>query len=239
MKVLVRKELHRLPQRQLIRCSIGSTKPGWNAVLDLMKQVNVLGTYTAPPQRKPNPNILFHQKELAAYLTRARGPGRRSMKFKLSPRPDGEAARVVFKEYDVPPEKGHGPRTGNSSTTAATGRSARLQAPWRLAACTTCRPTLEGNLWFTHSHASHEVTVGRIDAKTGAYKPIRLEDVKGFAVGTHGITRDQQGLLWFNTRSNVQRGKGGLARLDPKTQELDVYTPPEGMQGTQGTIDVD
>jgi hypothetical protein len=33
----------------------------------------VLGTYTAAPQRKPNPNIQFHQKELAAYLARARG----------------------------------------------------------------------------------------------------------------------------------------------------------------------
>jgi DNA-binding beta-propeller fold protein YncE len=94
-------------------------------------------------------------------------------------------------------------------------------------------------VWFTHSHASHEVTVGRIDAKTGAYKPFRLEDVKGFAVGTHGIMRDQKGMLWFNTRSNVQRGKGGLALLDPKTEKIEVYIPPEGMQSTQGTLDVD
>ncbi len=96
-----------------------------------------------------------------------------------------------------------------------------------------------GNLWFTHSHASHEVTVGRIDGKTGAYTPIKIEDVKGFAVGTHGIMRDQKGNLWFNTRSNVARGKGGLAHLDPTTQKFEVYLPPEGMQSTQGTLDVD
>lgn len=212
---------------------------GWNAVLDLMKQVNVLGTYTAPPARKPNPNILFHQKELAAYLTRARGPEKTSMKFNLSPRPTGEAARAVFKEYDVPAEKGHGPADGKflndgsdwslgtpSGTTGASGVH-DVQADF------------DGNLWFTHSHASHEVTVGRIDAKTGAYTPIRIEDVKGFAVGTHGIARDQKGILWFNTRSNVQRGKGGLARLDPKSQKFEVYTPPSDMQSTQGTVDVD
>jgi virginiamycin B lyase len=212
---------------------------GWTAVLDLMKQVNVLGTYDPPPKRKPNPNIQFHEKELAAYLARARGPGESSMKFKLSPRPSGEAARVVFKEYDVPAEKGHGPEDGKflndgsdwslgtpSGTTGASGVHDAQQ-------------DLDGNVWFTHSHASHEVTVGRIDAKTGAYKPFRLEDVKGFAVGTHGIMRDQKGMLWFNTRSNVQRGKGGLARLDPKTEKIEVYIPPEGMQGTQGTLDVD
>src|SRR5215212_7679238 len=85
---------------------------GWTAVLDLMKQVNVLGTYDPPPKRKPNPNIEFHEKQLAAYLARARGPGEGSLKLQLSPRPSGEAARAMFKEYDVPPEKGHGPADG-------------------------------------------------------------------------------------------------------------------------------
>jgi len=76
---------------------------GWNAVLDLMKHVNVLGTYQGP-DHKPNPTIESHQAELAAYLARARGPGESTMKFNLRPRPSGEAARVVFKEYDVPLE---------------------------------------------------------------------------------------------------------------------------------------
>ncbi|MEA2985136.1 MAG: hypothetical protein QOD94_1390 [Alphaproteobacteria bacterium] len=212
---------------------------GWNAVLDLMKQVNVLGSYTAAPQRNPNPNIAYHQKELAAYLTRARGPGQTSMKFKLLPRPAGEAARVVFKEYDVPPEKGHGPEDGKFLNDGSDWSLGTPSGTTGAGGVHDVQADFDGNLWFTHSHASHEVTVGRIDAKTGAYTPIRIEDVKGFAVGTHGITRDQQGFLWFNTRSNVQRGKGGLARLDPKTQKFEVYTPPEGMPSTQGTVDVD
>ncbi len=76
---------------------------GWSAVLDLMKHVNVLGTYQGP-DHKANPTIETHQKELAAYLARALVPGDSSLKFNLRPRPSGEAARVVFKEYDVPLE---------------------------------------------------------------------------------------------------------------------------------------
>jgi virginiamycin B lyase len=210
---------------------------GWTAVLDLMKQVNVLGTYQK--EKKPNENIEFHKKELAAYLARARGPGPTSMKFNLRPRPSGEAARVVFKEYDVPLEHGHGPEDGklmNDGSDWSLGTPSGMNGA---AGVHDTQADLDGNLWFTHSHASHEITVARLDAKTGAYTPIKIEDTKGFAVGTHGITRDQKGILWFNTRSNVSRGKGGLARLDPQTQKIEVTVPPGNMAGTQGTLDID
>ena len=46
--------------------------------------------------------IDFNQKELAAYLARARGPGASALKFKPRPPPSGEAARVVWKLYDLP-----------------------------------------------------------------------------------------------------------------------------------------
>ena len=46
---------------------------GWNKVLDLMKQVNVYGSYPRP-DKLTTPDIDFHQKQLAAYLARARGP---------------------------------------------------------------------------------------------------------------------------------------------------------------------
>ncbi|HET7681626.1 MAG TPA: carboxypeptidase regulatory-like domain-containing protein [Xanthobacteraceae bacterium] len=211
---------------------------GWNAVIELMKQVNVLGSYFPPDQRKPNPNLTFHQKDIVAYLARVRGPGPSSMKFKLQPRPSGEAARAVFKEYDVPAEAGHGPPDGKFLNDGSDWSLGTPSGAHGASGVHDAQLDFEGNIWFTHSHASHEVTVGRIDGKSGAYKPIRLEDVKGFAVGTHGITRDQNGILWFNTRSNVQRGRGGLARLDPKTEKLDLFIPPTQMQGTQGTLDV-
>src|SRR5256885_15765541 len=65
-----------------------------------MKRVNVYGV--VPPERPPNGILDFHQKELAAYLARARGPGESAMRIRERPRPAGETARVMIKEYDVP-----------------------------------------------------------------------------------------------------------------------------------------
>ncbi|HEY2137165.1 MAG TPA: carboxypeptidase-like regulatory domain-containing protein [Xanthobacteraceae bacterium] len=74
---------------------------GWTAILDLMKHVNVYGIYQGP-DHKATGVIDYNEKELAAYLAKARGPGESAMKITLRPRPSGEAARVVFHEYDVP-----------------------------------------------------------------------------------------------------------------------------------------
>jgi streptogramin lyase len=214
---------------------------GWSAVLDLMKHVNVLGTYQGP-DHKANPNIETHQKELAAYLARARGPGESSMKFNLRPRPSGEAARVVFKEYDVPLEPNTSTAVNPSVVPPNNGSDWSLGTPSNsngLSGVHDAQADFDGNLWFTYSYPSRTTTVGRIDAKTGEVKNFKLDDVRSFALGTHGITRDQNGILWFNTRSNVARGIGGLARLDPKTEKITVYLPPAAMSGTAGTLDVD
>src|SRR5439155_19213800 len=74
---------------------------GWNAIAQTMKLINVYGIYRGP-NTPPNPVIDFHQKELAAYLAKARGPNQGGFKITSRPRPSGEAARVVYKEYDVP-----------------------------------------------------------------------------------------------------------------------------------------
>ena len=79
---------------------------GWSKVIDLMK---VIGN-TGVPGTQVNEIIEHNQKQLAAYLARARGPGETSMKFKPRPRPTGEAAQVVWKLYDLPlnPDAGVG-----------------------------------------------------------------------------------------------------------------------------------
>src|SRR3954471_15166844 len=73
---------------------------GWNAIVELMKNVNVYGSHVGT-SRPPSGILDYHQKELAAYLAKARGPGANT-KVKLEPRAAGEAARVVYKEYEVP-----------------------------------------------------------------------------------------------------------------------------------------
>jgi streptogramin lyase len=206
---------------------------GWNKVLDLMKHVNVLGVYFGP-DHKATPNIDFHQKELAAYLARARGPGESSMKFKLRPRPSGEAARVVYKEYDFPMEHGHTASMDGSDWSLGTKSSMN-----HVAGVHDAQMDFNGNIWITFAHTSMATTIARIDGKTGAVKNFKLDDQRGIAAGTHGITRDEHGILWFNTRSNVQRSRGGLGRIDPKTEKITVYVPPEPMSGTAGTLDTD
>jgi len=206
---------------------------GWNKILDLMKHVNVLGVYQGP-DHKATPNIDFHQKELATYLARARGPGESSMKFKLRPRPSGEAARVVYKEYDFPMEHGHTASMDGSDWSLGTKSSMN-----HVAGVHDAQMDFNGNIWITFAHTSMATTIARIDGKTGAIKNFKLDDQKGIAAGTHGITRDEHGILWFNTRSNVQRSRGGLGRIDPKTEKITVYLPPEPMSGTAGTLDTD
>ncbi len=206
---------------------------GWSKVLDVMKHVNVLGVHFGA-DHKPTPNIEFHQKELAAYLARARGPGETSMKFKLRPRPSGEAARVVFKEYDFPMEHGH--TRANDGSDWSLGTPSELH---HVSGVHDAQMDFDGNIWITFAHTSLDTTIARFDGKTGAVKHFKLDDQKGIATGTHGITRDENGNLWFNTRSHVARAHGGLGRIDPKTEKITVYLPPPPMSGTAGTIDAD
>ncbi|HEY7302029.1 MAG TPA: carboxypeptidase regulatory-like domain-containing protein [Xanthobacteraceae bacterium] len=206
---------------------------GWSKVLDLMKNVNVYGSYPRP-DKTPTPNIEFHQQQLAAYLARARGPGESSMKFNLRPRPAGEAARVVFREYDFPIEGGR--TLSNDGSDWSLGTPSRLN---HVPSLHDAQMDFDGNVWITFDQPNFEATVARLDTKTGAVKNFKLDDARNFAVGSHGITRDEKGILWFNTRSNVQRGLGGLGRIDPKAEKITVYLPPRTSSGTAGTLDSD
>jgi streptogramin lyase len=206
---------------------------GWSKVLDLMKWVNVLGVYPRP-DNKPTGNIDFHQKELANYLARARGPGESSMKFKLRPRPSGEAARIVVREYDFAMEGGHA--RANDGADWSLGTPSEMH---HVSGVHDAQMDFNGNIWITFGHTSTETTIAKIDGKTGAIKNFKLEDQRTIATGTHGITRDENGVMWFNTRSHVSRGHGGLGRVDPKDDKVSVYLPPRSTTGTSGTIDAD
>jgi streptogramin lyase len=206
---------------------------GWSKILDLMKQVNVNGTYPRPDKRL-TPNIDFHQKELAGYLARARGPGESSMRFNLRPRPSGEAARIVVREYDFPTEDNHVQTNDGSDWMLGTPSESGHMAGVHDAAA-----DLDGNIWIVYSRPSRVTSYARIDAKTGAVKHFAMPDRRGIVAGSHGIIRDENGFLWFNIRSHVQRSHGGLAKLDPRTEKLNIYVPPTTMSGTSGTIDAD
>ena len=207
---------------------------GWNAVIELMKNANVYGAFMGG-ERKPSGILDYHQKELAAYLARARGPGESTMKFKLDSRPVGEAARVMFKEYDVPLDPDAGLPENfvqNDGSDWSLGTPSVLIPGWGVHDAWL---DLDGQLWFTCNIPNRRTTIGKIDPASGAVKLLKVPALNGLAAQTHGMTRDEKGIVWFN----VNNGRGGLGRLDPKTERIDVYMPPQGMSSTGGATTVD
>jgi Carboxypeptidase regulatory-like domain len=178
---------------------------GWSKILDLMKHVNVLGVFQGP-DHKATPNIEFHQKELAAYLARARGPGESSMKFKLRPRPSGEAARAVFKEYDFPMEGGHAASMDGSDWSLGTKSSMN-----HVAGVHDAQMDFDGNIWITFSHTSLVTTIARIDGKTGAVKNFKLDDQRGIAAGTRRTAQDVRDLPATGFQYAVRVGTSAAA----------------------------
>jgi streptogramin lyase len=207
---------------------------GWSAIIELMKNANVYGTYVGN-ERKPAGILDYHQKELAAYLAKARGPGESAMQIKLEPRPSGEAARVMFKEYDVPLDPDQGLPANfrqNDGSDWSLGTPSVLIPGWGVHDAWL---DLDGKLWFTCNIPNKRTTIGKIDPKTGEVKLFKVPAVNGLAAQTHGMTRDPKGIIWFN----VNNGRGGIGRLDPKTERIDVYMPPQGMSPTGGATTVD
>ena len=93
----------------------------------------------------------------------------------------------------------------------------------------------DGNLWFTSNATNKLVTVGRIDAKTGAVKSLKVHRADGRAANAHGIARDGDGNLWFD----VNPGRRSLGKVDPKTEKITVYPTPENMSPLGGAVTVD
>jgi len=207
---------------------------GWAKIIELMKHVNVAGIYQGT-EHKAQGLLDFHQQELAAYLARARGPVENGLNVKLRPPLTGEAARAVITEYDLPLD----PNAGLPADFVANDGS-----DWSQGTPSVLIPgygvhdawlDLAGNLWFTCNSPNRTLSIGKIDTRTGAVTPFKITAANGLASGTHGMTRDPSGIIWFNANP----GRGGLGRLDPRTETIDVFIPPEGMSPTGGAVTVD
>jgi streptogramin lyase len=209
---------------------------GWNKIINLMKVVPGSGVYPGAGA-KASQIIEHNQKQLAAYLARARGPGESSMTFTPRPRPTGEAARAVWTLYDLPinPDAGIGTVTKynpNDGTDWSLGTTSKLgQMPHD------GNMDFDGNVYFTSNNPNKLATVGKVDAKTGEVKYLKVNATNGNAANAHGITRDAEGNFWFD----VNPGRRSLGKLDPKTEKITVYQTPQNMSPLGGavTLDVD
>ena len=207
---------------------------GWSHIIDLMKIVPVTGIYPGP-NAKPNQILQKHQKQLAAYLARARGPAESSMKIAAHPRPAGEAARAVWTLYDLPlnPDAGVGTRyQTNDGSDWAMGTTSKLGILPHDGAM-----GLDGAIYFTSNNPNRGVSIGKVDPATGAVKYLKADAANGLAATSHGLARDRAGNLWFD----INPGRRALGKLDAATEKITIYQTPESMSPVGGavTIDVD
>jgi len=205
---------------------------GWNKIINLMKVVPGSGVYPGPGA-KANQIIERNQKQLAAYLARARGPGETSMKFTPRPRPTGEAARVAWKLYDLPlnPDSGIGTKYNDNDGTdwslGPTSKLGELPHDGGLG--------LDGNLYYTVNNPNTLVTIGKVDGKTGEVSYLKVAASNGQAATAHGLTRDAQGNFWFD----VNPGRRSLGKLDTASQKITVYETPSDMSPVGGAVTMD
>jgi streptogramin lyase len=205
---------------------------GWNKIINLMKVVPGSGVYPGTGGRV-NQIMERNQKELAAYLARARGPGETSMRFTPRPRPTGEAARVVWRIYDLPlnPDSGIGTRyNDNDGTDWSLGPTSKLgELPHDGGM------GLDGNLYFTVNNPNTLATIGKVDGKTGEVSYLKVNAKDGEAATSHGLTRDAKGNFWFD----VNPGRRSLGKLDTASQKITVYETPSTMSPLGGAVTMD
>jgi streptogramin lyase len=215
---------------------------GWEAIVYAMSRIEGMGNFRGEDQTAPI--IAHYQRDLAEYLTEMRGPGPSPMQVKLPLSPSGEAALPVVYEYDLPMETGGYSFSGGSdwargpamaSGGAFGGHDA--QVDWN------------GNIWFTYNQrGSVNRTIGKVDGKTGEVTNFKYTGPDGLAALSHGITLAHDGVIWFTVTvggpvslalQDDSGVAGVLGRIDPKTEKIEVFTPPTGMAGVRLAVDED
>jgi streptogramin lyase len=210
-------------------------KAGWTAMMDLMKMLNVVGVRN---QKEPYPIIQYHEQELAEYLAKVHGPDSAApAKLNIVSRPKGDATLAVITEYAVEPGDTPGQLPIQDGSDWSVGVPSSLNG---VRGTHDLEIDFAGNIWIVNSQPNVTRTYARIDSKTGEVTNFKVLDEQGHVRTSHGMRKDSNGILWFNVYARGgEAARGGLARLDPVTMKFDLYTPPAGMSGVAGSIDID
>jgi len=198
---------------------------GWLAMLDVMER----SSYHGWNGGRARATITYHKEELAKYLATIRGPEASPLKFTLHPRPSGDAARVVITEFDIPTSVGKRELATQNGSDWSEGIVSGLHGTGGIH---DVQIDDDGNAWLTDSVANDHRTIVKLDPRTGAVKGFRVAAPNGRARTSHGIGRDANGIIWFDTG-------GSLGRLDPATETFEFYRPPFGSPTTtSGQVDI-
>ena len=193
---------------------------GWTLILSLMSRITTLGWNTSE-DRVANPLIDYFKEDLAAWLAKVRGPGPSTMKLTPRPRPQGDETLVVIREYDTP-HPGAGLPLYNDGSDWSLGAPDKLD----MAHHHNMNATFDfsGNFYFAVDLNNTTFrSFGRTDSKTGKITNFRVLRPNGSSIATttHDIITDLEGNLWFDL-------EGRLGKLDPRTDTLETFSPPEG-----------
>jgi streptogramin lyase len=198
-------------------------RKGWDQILTVMSRIGAYG-YGDPAnaaKAKPSPIIERYKEPLAAWLTVMRGPGPSPMRFEPRPRPRGDATLMVVREYDLP-DPGYGYPLFNDGSEWSKGPVDFMDHAHHHTMETTL--DFDGHLWVTDFFHSTERTIAKVDWRTGIVTNIPVRDAlrrNGGLPGGHDIETTDDGMIWWDLT-----GTGRLARVDPKTAKVDVFTPP-------------
>jgi virginiamycin B lyase len=198
----------------------------WRAVIDVMERASYHG-WSGPGT--PDPLMRYHKDELAKWLARMRGPEPSPMKFKLRPRPRGDAARHVVIEYGIPLAE----LPDELATTDGSEWSEGIPSGMRGGGgMHDVAIDNDGNAWVTDSVRNKFRTIVKVDTKTGKVTGFKVPEADGvMARGSHGIYKDRKGLIWFTLG-------GAVGVIDPATEKVEVYTPP-GQLRAGGSLEED
>ena len=189
---------------------------GWQTIIDLMATVTYHGWGGA--NQRPSITMQYYKNDLAKYLAKARGPEPTQLKFQLNARPTGEAARHVVTEYDIPIAELKNERAYLDGSNWSEGIPSGMHGAGGMHDAVLDN---NGNAWITDSVQNNFRTLAKINPRTGQVTGYKLTTPDGKrARRAHGITKDHNGILWFDTA-------GSLGRLDPVTEDFELYTPPQ------------
>lgn len=188
---------------------------GWALIIDNMARGN------APSRPLPtegqNAVVLKYQDELAEYLARVRGATDMA-RFRVPPRPTGDATRVVITEYDVtfPTRPGY--------TMAHNGADWSEGTPSRFEGRSAHDVVIDskGIVWFGDDRTPGR-TLGRLDPRTGTITDYMCPDEKGLARGTFIIEIDAQDNIWTTS-------DGDFLKFDTKTERFQIFPREKGIR---------
>lgn len=183
---------------------------GWLNMIDAMIRFN-------RPSRRPT--VEFHREELAAYLAAVRGPASPPLDIARHPRPTGEAARVVFTQYDIPLKNepdGLVVMDGNDWSAGRATHHGYLNHDVVI--------DLEGYAWLT-AFPPPDPGLYKLDPATGqvSWYAIPSDDGQGMR-WTHGIVPHPNGRIYFTALT-------ALGEVDPATHAFRFFRPPPGTGG--------